>query len=161
ARHLDWSRDGKRLAVADWEHDILLLDPADGHELARIAQTKPIEVHFDPGGTRLAATSQDAVLRVWDVAAPVPSLACEAPLPPDTKGWPGELFGASWSPDGKEVVACNYDGRIQVRSAQGGALLRETVRPGMLFVQYSRDGGRDGTRILLSAYAPAYAGNQG
>jgi len=151
ARHLDWSRDGKRLAVADWEQDIRLFDPADGHELARIEQPKPIEIHFDPAGTRLAATNQDRVLRVWNVADR--SLAWAVPMPSEASGWPGDLFGASWSPDGKEVVACNFDGRVQVRSAENGALLRETLRPGMLFVQYDRDG----SRILASAYW----GNQG
>jgi hypothetical protein len=70
---------------------------------------------------------------------------------PETRGrWPGELFGASWSPDGREIVACNFDGRIQVRDGASGALLRETLRPGMLFVQFDRDGG---SRILASAYA--------
>src|SRR6185436_4839148 len=79
ARHLDWSRDGKRLAVADWEQDIRLFDPADGHVLARIEQPKPIEVHFDPAGTRLAATNQDRMLRVWNLADS--SLAWAVPMP--------------------------------------------------------------------------------
>lgn len=40
-----------------------------------------------------------------------------------------------------------------MRNAADGGLLREALRPGMLFVQFSRDG----RRILASAYA----GNQG
>ncbi len=150
-RHLDWSRNGARLALADWERDILLFDPADGRQLGRLEQPAPTEVHFDPSGSQLAATANDGSLRAWSLGDG--SLAWTAPMPSQTHGWPGDLFGASWSPDGRELVACNFDGRIQVRSAASGALLRETLRPGMLFVQFSPDG----SRILASAYA----GNQG
>jgi len=146
-RHLDWSRDGERLALADWEHDVVLLDASDGHEIGRIAEEKPTEVHFDPAGARLAATASDGTLRVWNVADR--SLAWSVSLPPTTHGWPGDLFGASWSSDGRELVACNFDGRIQVRDASTGTLRHETLRPGMLFVQFSRDG----HHVLAAAYA--------
>ena len=52
----------------------------------------------------------------------------------------------SW---GTELVTSTHDGRIQVRAAASGALLRETVRPGLLFTQRCRDGGH----LLASGYA--------
>ncbi len=145
-RHLDWSSDGTCLAVARWEEDILLLDPWDGSTRRRLPLIEPTEVHFEPGGLRLAAAANDGFLRVWDERG---ELAWQARVPLETTGWPGNLFGASWSSDGGEIVACSYDGRIQVRDSASGALLRETRRPGMIFAQFSR-GGRE---ILASAYS--------
>ncbi len=146
-RHLDWSRDGASLAVADWAQGILVLAPEDGSVRRRLALAQPTELHFDPSGTRLAATAQDGHLRVWTLDDGL--LAWEAALAPEQHGWPGDLFGASWSPDGSEVVACNFDGRVQVRDAASGALRREALRPGMLFVQFAPDG----SGVLASAYA--------
>src|SRR5262249_27795172 len=149
-RHLDWSSDGV-LAIADWEHDILLLDPVDGGRRARIELSEPIEAHFDPRGARLAATAQDGHLRVWDARSE--KLLWEEPVRMEKGGWPGNLFGASWSPDGRELVTSTYDGRIQVRDGASGVLLRETRRPGMIFSQFCSDG-----EHILTA---SYASNQG
>ncbi|NOT29779.1 MAG: WD40 repeat domain-containing protein, partial [Planctomycetes bacterium] len=150
-RHLDWSRDGAWIALADWKEGLLLLDPEDGAVATRIAVAQPTEVHFDPSGTRLAAAAEDGFLRVWSV--PDGALLWAQSLAPEAHGWPGALFGASWSPDGRELVACNFDGLVQVRDAGSGALLREARRPGMLFVQFAPDG--------QSLLASAYAGNRG
>jgi WD40 repeat protein len=103
-------------------------------------------VHFAPRAKRLAATSQDGRLRVFDVASH--ALLWEVSIPSQSSGWPGVLFGASWSPDGSELVTSTHDGRIQLRSAVSGALLRETVRPGLLFTQRCHDG----RHILASSY---------
>ena len=150
-RHLDWSRDGASLAVADWKEDVLVLDPADGAVRTRLEVRAPTEVHFAPDGRHLAAAAQDGTLRVWDLASG--ALAWERALAPRSHGWPGDLFGASWSSDGRELAACNFDGRIAVCDATSGALLRETTRAGMLFVQFAPDG----SGLLASAYA----GNRG
>jgi WD40 repeat protein len=146
-RHLDWSRDGARLALADWERDVLVLDPADGALVLRLAVEQPTEVHFAPDGTQLAATTQAGTLSVWNARDGRP--AWSASLAPATNGWPGGLFGASWSPDGRELVACNFDGLVQVLDARTGAPLRASRRPGMLFAQYAADG----QSILVAAYA--------
>ena len=146
-RHLDWSSDGAWFALVDWA-DGLHLRAADGEGPARtIPLAEPIEAHFDPRAERLAVTAQDSHLRAYDVASL--ALLWEVAIPSETSGWPGVLFGASWSPDGTELVTSTHDGRIQVRSAASGALLRETVRPGLLFTQRCRDGGH----ILASGYA--------
>jgi WD40 repeat protein len=150
-RHLDWAGDGARLALVDWERDVVLLDPFEGRELGRLEQIEPTEAHFDPGGSRLAATAEDGSLSVWNLGDG--TRAWTARSPPEATGWPGNLFGASWSPDGRELVTCNFDGRVQVRDAATGALLRETLRSGMLFAQFARDG----AHVLVWAYW----GNQG
>jgi eukaryotic-like serine/threonine-protein kinase len=145
-RHLDWSRDGRWLALAGWNRWLVVLEPDAARAHARIPVNEPTEVHFDPAGTRLAATSKDGILRVWTLEGG--ELAWERSLEPRTHGWPGDLFGASWSPDGKELVACNFDGDVEVRDAASGERLRMTNRPGMLFAQFAPDG----QGILVSAY---------
>ena len=150
-RHIDWSRDGTRLAIADWQKGIRLLDPADGAVRVSIDGLQPTEVHFDPGGAHLAATAQDGHLRVWK--ADDGTLVWDQSMVPETHAWPGDLFGASWSPDGRTLAACNLDGLVQVRAADTGALVCEARRPGMLFVQFAQDG--------KSLLASAYSGNRG
>jgi WD40 repeat protein len=150
-RHLDWSRATPRIAVADWDKGIQLIDPDGMAPPLVIEQAEPTEVHFDPAGVRLAATAQDGFLRVWEAAGG--KLLWEQHLPVAKGDWPGNLFGASWSPRGDELVACTIEGRIQVRDAASGALRRETQHPGMLFTQFCGDG-----RHIL---ASAYSGNRG
>jgi WD40 repeat protein len=156
-RHLDWSPATPALAAARWDRDIVLLDPDGSRPPSTLAVAEPTETHFDPTGTLLAATAQDGVLRVWDPRRGV--LLWEASAPIESEGWPGNLFGASWSPDGRRIVASTHAGRIQIRDASTGALLHESVRPGMIFSQFSRDGrhvlawayGRDQGMELLDA----------
>ncbi|MSR60867.1 MAG: hypothetical protein EXS08_00275 [Planctomycetes bacterium] len=146
-RHLDWSRDGALFAVADWSRDLLLLDAQDGSLRRRIALAEPTEVHIDPAGKRLAACAQDAHLRVW--ALTTGELLWDVPVPCVERGWPGNLFGASWSADGRELVSSTFDGRIQVRDAATGALRREVLHPGRIFAHFCADGGH----ILASSYS--------
>ena len=145
-RHVDWSPGAPAIAAARWDCDVVLLDPEGAAPPRSLAVAEPTEVHFDPTGTILAATAQDGTLRAWYAGSG--ALLWEASTPVESAGWPGNLFGASWSPRGDEIVASTHAGLVQVRSARDGSLLRETRRPGMLFSQFCREG----RHVLVWAY---------
>jgi WD40 repeat protein len=156
-RHVDWSRGASRLAFASWEADVFVYDEDGLHAAGarsgprRFSVTEPTEAHFDPSGALLAATAQDGNVRVWELASG--NLLWREAVPFQGQAWPGVLFGAHWAPRQDELVVCGQGGRIQVRDGFTGRLLRETLRPGKLFAQFSPDG----EKIL----AWAYAQNQG
>lgn len=150
-RHVDWSRGAPRLALTSWENDVFLYDAVRPASARRLAVAEPTEAHFDPTGSLLAVTAQDGTVRVFELEKG--HLLWREAVSIERDAWPGRLFGASWSPAGTELVTGTQDGRIQVRDGFTGVLRRETVRPGMLFAQFSGDG-----RHVL---AWAYERNQG
>ncbi|HEX6884054.1 MAG TPA: protein kinase [Planctomycetota bacterium] len=150
-RHLDWAHGAPRLAATGWDRDILVLDASLAGTPLRLEVEAPTEAHFDPSGTLLAATAQDGLVRMWDLQSG--NLVWAEGTPPARSDWPGDLFGASWSPTGDELVTCSQDGRIQVRDAFTGRLRRETVRPRMLFAQFCEEG--------VHVLTWAYVANQG
>jgi serine/threonine protein kinase/WD40 repeat protein len=139
-RHLDWSRTGLELAVAQWNEGIFLYALDTGRAPKKLALRTPSEVHFDPSGALLAATTQDGTMCVFELASS--RQLWQERIPTESDRWPGSLFGGSWSASGEEVLCCAREGRIQVRSGFTGQLLRETQRPGMVFAQFSPDGGQ-------------------
>src|SRR3954451_17581680 len=95
---LDWSPDGKLLAVAG--HHEVLLHKADGSGLVArlIGNSERIEsVRFSPDGSKLLATggnpAQSGEVQIWHVKES--KLLFSIPMTNDS------VFGASWSPDGK------------------------------------------------------------
>jgi WD40 repeat protein len=145
-RHVDWSREGSQLVLASWEEDVFLYDAGLPSAPRRLAVSEPTEAHFDPSARLVAVTAQDGTLRVFELEREDP--LWDVGIPFEREAWPGVLFGASWSGDGTEVVCSSQGGRVQVRAAFTGKLVREAVRPGMLFSQFTPDG----RYVLVWAY---------
>ncbi len=83
---LDWSPDGKLLAVCSWDHHVYVHDAASGavRQVLRGHLGTPIEVRFSHNGRWLATIGFDNSLRLWDVqsgallaAAPTSDLALQ------------------------------------------------------------------------------------
>src|SRR5262249_3522075 len=70
-RCLAASPDGAALFVGGWDHDGLLLDPADGSVRGRLTGHEgPItSAAFTADGTRLLTGGADKTVRLWDAAA--------------------------------------------------------------------------------------------
>jgi WD40 repeat protein len=72
---------------------------------------------FDPGGDRLASTSSDGELRVWDVPARKELFRLQRQA-----GWPGgAVCGVCFSADGNLLASASGDNAVQVWNAQTGA----------------------------------------
>ena len=160
-QHLAVSADGARVAAAlGGRAGIRIWDAANGRQLAEDSQGwqgRGRMVAFDGTG-RLAATSADGKLRVYDnagrrVAERVP-LAGARP------------YGLAWSPDGA-LIAVGYEDRLRV-DVLVASDLRTLLTPdttgltgeGLPAVAWASDG-RGGVQLHAAGYARAANANPG
>ena len=114
---LDYSPDGKLLAVAAY-HEVLIYN-SDGSGLVTrlIGMSERIEsVQFSPNGKKLVVAGgkpgRMGEIQVWNVAKQ--RLTLSLPITHDT------VYGASWSPDGKLISFGCADNTVRVVKASTG-----------------------------------------
>ncbi|MEV4176287.1 hypothetical protein [Nonomuraea sp. NPDC049709] len=88
----------------------------------RLIVTRPgfgrtLGVAFSPGGDRLAVTTADGLVRVWDW---VPGGLSERP-PAVLRGHEGEAWSPAFSPDGRRLATTGLDGTVRVWDLAGRA----------------------------------------
>jgi WD40 repeat protein len=151
------SPDGKTLAVGGVAvgngrlgHPIYLIDLAAGRiERTLLGHRNNVTgLAFSPDGKRLASTSSDRTVRIWDPAAGT----TEKTLEGHTDG----MWDVVWSPDGKRLATASYDKTARLWSLESGQ--SEVVLKGhedaVQCVAWSPDGktiatgGRDQALIL-------------
>ncbi|MGI8601736.1 MAG: c-type cytochrome domain-containing protein [Verrucomicrobiales bacterium] len=114
---IDFSPDGQLLAVSGF-HETLLVRADNGALIGRlIGLSERIEsVSFSPDGRRLAVAGGQpgrmGEVQVWDVAEK--KLVLSQPVTFDT------VYGASWSPDGKNVAFGGADKSVRAIEADTG-----------------------------------------
>ncbi|MFO0788610.1 MAG: DUF1549 domain-containing protein [Pirellulales bacterium] len=161
---VDWSPGGELLAIAGY-HEVLL-HKADGTGLVArlIGLSERIDsVRFSPDGTKLAVTggcpARTGEVQIWDVAAH--KLLVSVPVTND------ELFGASWSPDGKRVAFGGTDKAVRAIDAETGAqvLFQQSHDDWVLGTTFSNDGnflvsvGRDMAAKLVEVGTQRFVDN--
>ncbi|HEX6306225.1 MAG TPA: protein kinase [Anaerolineales bacterium] len=139
---LDFSPDGRRLAVADLQSRVVRVwEIASGQEVLSLAgHTDDVnDVVFSPDGQRLATVSSDGTARIWDAIT-----GDELVTLFGHNGW---VFGVDFGPLGRRVATGGQDGTARVWDAQTGEQLLVLAGHGggIGNVAFSPDG-----RLLLS-----------
>ncbi|MSR30502.1 MAG: hypothetical protein EXR99_03250 [Gemmataceae bacterium] len=136
---LDYSPDGKTLAVSGY-HEVLL-HPSDGNgpPTRLIGLSERIEsLAFSPDGKKLAVAGGSpgrfGEIQVWDLEKK--KLALSAPTTHDT------VYGVSWSPDGGKIAFGCADNTLRaIDSTTGQQLLFQGAHTDwVLGTTFSRDG---------------------
>lgn len=114
---LDYSKDGKYLAVAGYHEVLLHKADGSGIEARFVGLSERIQkVAFSPDSTKLAVAGGSpgrmGEIQVWDVAGK--KLLVSDSVTFDT------LYGASWSPDGKHIAFGGSDNSLRVIDAATG-----------------------------------------
>ncbi len=161
---LDWSPNGELLAVAGF-HEVFL-QKADGSGLVArlIGLSERIDsVRFSPDGTKLAVTggrpARTGEVQIWDVAER--KLLLSVPVTSD------DLFGASWSPDGKRAAFGATDKSVRVIDSENGGqvLFQQAHDDWVLGTTFSNDGshlvsiGRDMSAKLIEVATQRFVDN--
>jgi WD40 repeat protein len=98
---LHWSPDGRRLAAALPDDQILIWDPETGRETTRIHHPATT-LAWSPDGTRIAsAHARSPGVRLWDARD---GRSCGPTLGPTSRAW-----SLAWSPDGRRLAAASID----------------------------------------------------
>jgi serine/threonine protein kinase/WD40 repeat protein len=131
------SRDGARAAIASANGVVTVWNTSTGARLAELGHTgerRIVHTAFDATGTRVAATSEDDVVRIWELAHP------DRP-PREIRGPRTSAATADWSPDDRMIAVATDDGYLRVWDAATGTLRFEKVV-------------RDGAAVWSVVFAP-------
>lgn len=98
-KHVAWSPDGARLAIAFADHPTWIVDSqSDGRPLALEESGAPVRfVVWSPDGRLVASSARDKIMRFWD--SETGRIALTIPSPTES------VIALSWSPDRKTVHA--------------------------------------------------------
>lgn len=118
---LDYSPDGKQIAVANYDNLILLIDAANGVTLRTLEGHTNLINHlaYSPDGRTLASASNDRSVQIWDVASgtQLHSFA----------GHQAEVYIVTFSPDGATLASGDRDGKIIIWTAATGAVQHQMI----------------------------------
>lgn len=138
-RHITMSPDGKYLASTSGKN-IHLRDGTTGMpmESNELLQDRVTSISFSPDGKRLVSSSEDGLVRVWDVV--------EGSLYRNFEGHSQPVTFATFSPDGNSIASVSYDNTVRIWSclpeAEGGdAIVLKGHEDRVTTVAFSPDGG--------------------
>jgi hypothetical protein len=107
---LDWSPEGRRLAVYDSEGWLRVLDVATGKEVFALQVARGVPA-WSPKGDRLALAAADGAVKILDAATG--KQVAEVPRSHGSRA-------IAWAPDGRRIAAGSGDGKVPVYDAANG-----------------------------------------
>jgi len=132
---VDWSPDGRLLAIASMNNAIQIWDPATGQVVNTLeGHTAPVHcVAWSPSGTFLVSASEDRTTRTWNVASA--SLI-------QTEHHADPVLDVAWSPDERFLMSGCGNRTIRIWEASTGRCVKvvEGERVQVFDVAWSPDG---------------------
>ncbi|HWD18103.1 MAG TPA: protein kinase [Verrucomicrobiae bacterium] len=102
------SRDGSRMAVADWQGEVAIVDTASGRALVRIdtGDIRPSALAFSPDGQTLATPSKNQAITLWNVN--------NGRRLAEWRGHRGKVEALAYTPDGQWLVSGGADAEVML-----------------------------------------------
>ena len=136
---LDYSLDGSKLAAGGFKRCDIVIYSTDGRKVNRLKGHKSFitSLAFRSDGTMLASCSRDGSLRVWSLLPNLPH--------PIVQGGSdfGDLREVEWTPDGREIVASDFQKALHTFSLrEDGSIVEKGLSEskGIITVKLSPDG---------------------
>nr|WP_191252232.1 WD40 repeat domain-containing protein [Amycolatopsis oliviviridis] len=151
---LEFSRDGRRLAVGSDEHTVTLWNVTDLGSITRVATlagpgNSVYSLSFSADDTLLAAGSLDSKIWLWDISAP----ASARPLKP-LEGFSGYVHSVVFAPKGKLLAGGSADKTVRLWDLADSTAPRALGNPlvGATNYVYSVAFSPDGTTVAAGGY---------
>lgn len=115
---VEFSPDGRILAVGTEDHIIRLWDVAQGHLLYTLSghENRITALAFSHDGKTIASGSQDNTIKLWDVD--------QGQLLRTLSGHTDDVTAVAFNPDGKTLASASQDNTIKLWDIIDGELLR-------------------------------------
>jgi len=118
---VEWSPDGSRVAAADPEGTVDILDARTGEPLLSISghDARVNGIAFSPDGARVGTTGEDGFAKIWDLETGEELHAMESPAGRDA-------IAPSFSPDGSLFAAAwLHEGFVRILDLTSGRIVQE------------------------------------
>lgn len=118
-----WSSEGERFAIAAaWQNQAQIVDAVTGVGLLSLAgHTAGLsDITWAPDGARIATSSEDGTVRVWDTTSGEVLLTLSGHGSGTGRGG---VMSVAWSPDGARIASTGGDRTVRIWNAANGVEL--------------------------------------
>jgi len=143
ARSLVWSRDGNYLYIGTFDKGVAIYDVVNKKIFATVGNNTNISsLAINPDGKILAVgIANDGSVRLWAVENIRPEYEVTIFPAHGDKVFSPDVLGLAFSPDGKLVASCGFDGKVIVWDAATGKMIKKfDVQDSVFEIAFSPDG---------------------
>lgn len=143
ARSMVWSRDGKYLYIGTFDKGLAIYDVVNKKLFPLVGNNANISsLAISPDGNILAVgIANDGSIRLWGVENVFPESEVTIFPAHGDKVFGYDVLGLAFSPDGKWVASCGYDGKVIVWDVKTGKMIKKfDVQDSVTELVFSPDG---------------------